>query len=786
MYALVLLLAMMIMSAWWRWVEHPTWQRGVLFIGLSIIGALTHYFLVFLWVAQGLMLLLAPRKTRSIRWTWLGTITTAGAVLLGLVMRSPGMRATMLSMLNIFPLRALRLEELKDLLLELTVMMIDPARLPMALTALGLTLLGWALRWLSAPAKGALLTTWGLVPIAILHFVPITLTTRYVLPAYPALILGMAAVFTLLRPHILRLGLAALVLIALPGQWQEVYRPLEATFSRQTDQLYAVACPGDAVVLNGPWPALLFRYYPHPPGLDRFQVPAQAPPGFDPEVDVPRLEKVVANHDRIWTFYGAIRSADPNYAVSRWFADHTYAVHTYKSMVLYLPSPPTMDELARDISFGDHLNLMRVTVDRKSVAVGEPIRVGLAWERQEPPSEPALTLALVDGNGHPWITEGFRTGPIHHTIDATLPDTWTDRRGLWLLPGIPPGTYTLALRVEAQDLQYPETIAGRWVPLGSIEVTPRLEERASECDPNLTDVLPNPSDLAATFGNALGILGLQPWDTQGMQGYPTGLRIWWEVHRVPEVARVRMRLRGPEIVEFSSEELAPDHYPFSAWNPGDVIQKEVVMQLPNDLPAGVYHVEAQVLDDQGICAVSGSRDALTFGEQWRGNRVILRGAWADLYTIEVDARDRDYKPPLVRQRRDVRFGDVLRLRGYRLSEDQLRPGETAELILYWEAIKQPSQIYAAFNHLHGQNDQFLWAEDSWPQQGLYTTDHWLKGEVVAETYTLRIPEHTPPGDYPLYVGIYDPSTGRRLSAVDQRGEAIPDNQVKLFDVEVIP
>lgn len=786
MYAFVMLLAMMITSAWWRWVERPTPRRGALFIALSVIGAFTHYFLVFLWAAQGLMLLLAPRKTRGIRWMWLGTIAVAGAALFSLIILSPGIRKTMVSVLNSFPVRALRIGELQDLLLELTVTHIDPQRLPIAFTALGFLILGWSLSWYANHVKGAVLLTWGFVPIAILHFIPIQLTKRYILLAFPAMAIGIAAVFTFVRPHILRFGLASVVILALPGQWQQIYHPLKGTFKQQVDILNHVACPGDVIVLNGPWPALLFEYYPHPPTLDHIQVPDSAPPGFRAEVDIPRLEAIAAEHNRIWTFYGAIRSTDPNYAVSRWFADHTYAVGNFNSMVLYLPPVETMRELTTDISFGNHLNLMRSAVDRIRVSIGEPIRVDLTWRRDDPPTEPALTLALVDNTGYAWIKQEFRTGPVHHTADTTLPDTWTDRRGLWTMPGIPPGSYTLALRVEAQDLQYPETIAGRWVPLGPIEVKASSTDHAPSCDPDFVGILPNTSDIGATFSNGLGLVGLQPWDTQGMQGYPIGFRLWWRAHTLPQKAHIRVRVRGREIVEFGTHEIAPSQYPLKAWDADDVVQQEVVIKLPDDLTAGIYHVEAQVFDDQGTCKVAGSRESLTFWEQWQGSRIIQHGTWVDLYPLRVNARDREYAPPLIRQRRDLRFGDILRLRGYRLSQMQLRPDESATLTLYWEAMKRPTQIYAAFNHLRSHDNQLLWAKDSWPQQGVYTTDHWLKGEVVAETYTLVIPEDTAPGEYPLYVGIYDPQTGNRLPAVDQQGNPIPNNEVKLLEVEVIP
>lgn len=780
MYSLVMLLALLTLDAWRGWAERPTWRRWGVFMGLTLAGALTHYLLALLWIVEGGMLLFAPRKTREIRWVWLAAAAAVAAAVAGLAWASPGMRLTLISVLRSFPLRQIRLAQLKSLIIELYLYWLDPARFVIVLVALALTLLGWLWLWRKDRASGVLLAAWGLLPIVVMNFVPVDLNARYLIMILPAITLGLAAAITLTRPWPLQLIVAGAILIGCPLNWGQVYQPLEGTFAAQTRFLNAAVCPGDAVVLNGPWPNLLFEYYPLPAAMPKHLVPAAAPPGFDAAVDVPRLESIVAGHPRLWVYYGAISAADPQYAVSRWLAENAYAIHSFASMMLYLPADVPMTPVQTDVSYGDPLVLRQAAVDRQTVVVGDPLRVQLLWERRRIQTEPALILALRDKHGVIWLSQDFDMGPVRRG-EPSLPAMWADLRGLWIAPGVPPGEYQLELRVEAQGVVHPT--ADRWLPLTSITVT----RAATPCAADLEATLPNVSDIHATFGDQASLVGLEPGSNEVMQGYQGSLRLWWKTQTPPGNVRLRVRLAGARTVDVGDFAPGPDFYPVENWQAGDIVRQELSFTLPDDLPAGRYHVQVQWVTEGGsVQAVAGERKTLTEGERWRGGRVSLRGEWADVYVVQVEARDRNYAPPLARQRADVRFGAALRLRGYHLNRASLRAGESAELTVYWQATQRPTRIYAAFNHLRTADNQVLWKQDSWPQAGLYTTNHWLKGEVVAEQYTLTVPADTPPGDYPLYIGLYTPDDGQRLPAVRPNGERYLNDEVVLQTIKVAP
>jgi hypothetical protein len=70
--------------------------------------------------------------------------------------------------------------------------------------------------------------------------------------------------------------------------------------------------------------------------------------------------------------------------------------------------------------------------------------------------------------------------------------------------------------------------------------------------------------------------------------------------------------------------------------------------------------------------------------------------------------------------------------------------------------------YAVFIHLADDAGR-VWAQsDSVPVNWTRPTTGWVPGEYVADTHALTLPDDLPPGEYRLWVGLYDPQTGNRV------------------------
>ncbi len=62
--------------------------------------------------------------------------------------------------------------------------------------------------------------------------------------------------------------------------------------------------------------------------------------------------------------------------------------------------------------------------------------------------------------------------------------------------------------------------------------------------------------------------------------------------------------------------------------------------------------------------------------------------------------------------------------------------------------------------------------DKPPLDGFYPTSRWLPGQPIVDTFTLLVPETALPGEYTIYVGLYDLATGARL--LGQAGDEVRD------------
>ena len=81
--------------------------------------------------------------------------------------------------------------------------------------------------------------------------------------------------------------------------------------------------------------------------------------------------------------------------------------------------------------------------------------------------------------------------------------------------------------------------------------------------------------------------------------------------------------------------------------------------------------------------------------------------------------------------------------------------------------------YKVFVHLRDRTGRSVAQADHIPSEALVAlpTSTWREGETVPNVSYLRVPADTPPGEYQLLVGLYNPDTLERLPVEgDSSGE----------------
>lgn len=126
----------------------------------------------------------------------------------------------------------------------------------------------------------------------------------------------------------------------------------------------------------------------------------------------------------------------------------------------------------------------------------------------------------------------------------------------------------------------------------------------------------------------------------------------------------------------------------------------------------------------------------------------------------------------------VNFEDKINLVGFGIDSPAIRRGGVAVLKTYFEAKDRVPASYRIFLHIdrvgsssriHGDHWIQNLVEESEEQEdcvGCYATTHWRKGDIVVDTYDVKVPIGTPSGAYDIWMGFYNPSGGGRLKVKD--------------------
>lgn len=105
----------------------------------------------------------------------------------------------------------------------------------------------------------------------------------------------------------------------------------------------------------------------------------------------------------------------------------------------------------------------------------------------------------------------------------------------------------------------------------------------------------------------------------------------------------------------------------------------------------------------------------------------------------------------------------------------LQPEQELLLRVTWQPLHTFEENWKVFVHLVDARGNVLAQFDGYPREGDYPTSEWIPGELIPDTYSLRLPPDAPPGPYRVYLGLYNEATLARLPvAADSEGRVILD------------
>ncbi|MCD6518720.1 MAG: phospholipid carrier-dependent glycosyltransferase [Anaerolineae bacterium] len=277
--------------------------------------------------------------------------------------------------------------------------------------------------------------------------------------------------------------------------------------------------------------------------------------------------------------------------------------------------------------------------------------------------------------------------------------------------------------------------------------------------------------VEADFGHQLRLTGYRWVKEQAAPGESLQVMLRWQgIGKMPQDYYVTLQLLdeeghlwglgGKRLVDIDKDTYWDEEgleravlIPTSRWPEGETTVENFELPVKLATPPGKYCVKLRV-HPKGVW---NGLPLLDVAGAPAGYDFEIGQVWVKRATIQPRKEQLSIAVPLERDLAQVR------LLGRSELPEQVRPGDTFLLSLYWQACVAPEEDYELELCLKG--TQQVWGRKVLPLvRKDYPPSHWQRGEILRGQYSFRVDAETPGGDYVLRATLL--THGRRLASVD--------------------
>jgi hypothetical protein len=286
-----------------------------------------------------------------------------------------------------------------------------------------------------------------------------------------------------------------------------------------------------------------------------------------------------------------------------------------------------------------------------------------------------------------------------------------------------------------------------------------------------TTATPIPNPTYAQFDFFANLRGYQLSQTTLHPGEPLDLDLYWEVNgQPPGDYLLFVHLVNDLGLMVAQRDTHPGlgNFPSSQWQVGDKFIDSIRVYLPET----AYAPDTLAVQIGLYAPAEGYRLGIT-DEAGQGVGDALT-----LATLRVTPPPADVPNPQAHN-----FNNEILLYGYDYSGRDLTPGDTLDVTLYWEALRDNLPQYTVQVRLVDAQGREYARADSRPMADQMPTPTWEQGQRVIDVHQLPIPQEIAPNSYQIHVSLLDETSGLRQYRVAADGHWI-DNHLLLSPLRI--
>ncbi len=288
--------------------------------------------------------------------------------------------------------------------------------------------------------------------------------------------------------------------------------------------------------------------------------------------------------------------------------------------------------------------------------------------------------------------------------------------------------------------------------------------------PSLSPTANIPNQINAQFDSLATLLGYNISTDTLQPGDSLDIELYWEVNARPPgnyLLFVHLTDDDGSIIVQRDTHPGLGNFPSSQWEIGDRFVDEIRIFLPETAyTPGVAEISIGLYDPLAYRLAVSTEDGTPVGDSLH------------LADLTISSKPGAY-PNLQHQN----FSDDIALVGYEYDKQEVSPGDTLQVTLYWEVITDIEKDYTVQVGMLDENDT-VWAQAS----------HILNKEsddararttrkVLSDTHIITIEPETPTGTYVIDIALLNAATSQRLNIIANDGHWI-DSHLALAPIRV--